>query len=404
MASCPVLLRGLLPAVTLAHRLAGAPRCAAAATHICSPVADRRRRMTAAAGLAGAGAGAATAAPATTQQQQQQGQAPVVANPALAHSEVLLATTFPSKDRWVQYLRAAGLRVRAYPEDTEGPGADLSRVEFAICWKPAPGLLKQCPNLKGIQSMGAGVDHMIDEPSLPRHVPLLRVIDPLMSERMATWVLWGVINCQRKCDAYMAAQRQRRWDKGVEDFRNVDNAELRVGIMGLGVMGGATADALLKLGYPVSAWTRTPRQHCPGVRCYSGLGQLQEFASSVDVLVCLLPLTDATRGILDAKLFSWLPKGASVINAARGGHLVEADLLGALDSGHLAPAILDVFATEPLPADSPLWEHPRVRIFPHVSSMTNIESAVEQMLQNRECVLTGKAPPPELLVDWATGY
>lgn len=252
--------------------------------------------------------------------------------------------------------------------------------------------------------MGAGVDHMVGEPSLPRHVPLLRVIDPLMSERMATWVLWGVINCQRKCDAYMAAQQQRRWDKGIEDFRNVDNGELRVGIMGLGVMGGATADTLLKLGYPVSAWSRTTRQHRPGLRCYSGMDQLQEFASQVDVLVCLLPLTDATRGILDAKLFSWLPAGASVINAARGGHLVEADLLAALDSGHLTSAILDVFATEPLPEDSPLWEHPRVRIFPHVSSMTNIESAVEQMLQNRECVLTGQAPPAELVVDWEAGY
>ncbi|KAL4424688.1 hypothetical protein ABPG77_004495 [Micractinium sp. CCAP 211/92] len=538
----PSCLRGLVPAATLAHRLATSPRWVAAAGNYIFGV-DQRRRMTVAPGR-GTALGGAAAGPAT-ERQQQQGQPPLLANPALAHSEVLLATTFPSKDRWVEYLQKAGLRVLAYPEDTEGPGADLSRVEFAICWNPAPGLLKRCPSLKGIQSMGAGVDHMIGEPSLPRHVPLLRVIDPLMSERMATWVLWGVINCQRKCDAYLAAQQQRRWDKGIEDFRSVDNGELRVGIMGLGVMGGATADALIKLGYPVSAWTRTSRQHRPGLRCYSGLEQLQEFASQVDVLVCLLPLTDATRGILDARLLSWLPRGASVINAARGGHLVEADLLAALDSGHvrrgggpgagwisgsflagscvfvcsvvllggvvdigsllaqrnllvveglghwqraallragscpqcacavemppghrlanlhaaswqmilpltsptsppsppacslllatqpfaaallhtaciaaplhlplppaarppqLASAILDVFATEPLPADSPLWAHPRVRIFPHVSSMTNIESAVEQMLQNRECVLTGQAPPAELVVDWATGY
>ncbi|PSC71738.1 Glyoxylate hydroxypyruvate reductase A [Micractinium conductrix] len=361
--------------------------------------------MTTSASAAGVAAGRpAVAAAASTPEQQQ---AVPQANPALAHSEVLLATTFDSRDSWAAYLRSAGLRLRVHPEDTQAPaGADLSRVEFAICWNPPAVLLQRCPNLKAIQSMGAGVDSMIGEPSLPRHVPLLRVIDPLMSERMATWVLWGVINCQRKCDAYMVAQRAARWDKGVENFRNVDNRELRVGVMGLGVMGGATADTLLKLGYPVSAWTRTPRpagEH-PGIACYSGEEQLQQFVQQTDVLVCLLPLTDATRGIVSARLLRWLPRGAAVINAARGGHLVEEDLLAALDSGHLSAAVLDVFSPEPLPRESRLWAHPRVRVFPHVSSMTNIESAAAQMLANREAVLTGRSPPKELVVDWEAGY
>lgn len=331
------------------------------------------------------------------------GSAALQANPALRHSEVLLATTFGNKDSWAAYLRQAGLTVRVHPEDTAGGAADLAAVEFAICWSPPPGLLQQCPNLKAVQSMGAGADSLVGDATIPRGVPLLRVIDPLMSERMATWVLWGVINCQRKCDAYLAAQREARWDKGVEDFRSIDNGELRVGVMGLGVMGGAVADTLVRLGYRVSAWTRRPRRHA-GVACFHGAEQLRQFAAAADVLVCLLPLTPETRHIIDARLLSWLPAGASVINAARGGHLAEPDLLAALDSGHLASAILDVFDPEPLPASSRLWAHPRVRVFPHVSSMTNIETAVAQMLSNRECVLTGAPPPRELLVDWQAGY
>jgi glyoxylate/hydroxypyruvate reductase A len=280
---------------------------------------------------------------------------------------------------------------------------DLSKVEFAICWQPKESLLQQCANLKAIQSMGAGVDSLLADPTLPRHVPLLRVIDPLMAERMSTWVLWGVINIQRKCDAYFAAQRESKWDKSIENFRNVDNAELQVGVLGAGVQGGAVIDTLKKLGYNVAAWTRRPRE-IQGVRCFFGREQLKEFASTVDILVCLLPLTAETRGILNAELFNAMKQGSSVINAARGDHLNEADLLNALDTGHLSSAILDVFSSEPLPKESTLWQHPKVRVFPHVSSMTNIESAVDQMLENRERILEGKAVAKELVVDWEAGY
>lgn len=142
--------------------------------------------------------------------------------------------------------------------------------------------------------MGAGVDSIINDPTLPRHVPLLRVIDPLMSERMATWVLWGVINIQRRCDAYYAAQKQSKWDVSIENFRNIDNAELRVGVMGLGVMGGAVANLLKQTGYNVCAWTRSMR-NIDGIRCYHGAEQLKEFASQADIIVCLLPLTQSTK-------------------------------------------------------------------------------------------------------------
>lgn len=251
--------------------------------------------------------------------------------------------------------------------------------------------------------MGAGVDSLLREATLPRSVPLLRVIDPLMAQRMATWVLWGVINVQRRCDEYWHAQLKKNWDKGIENFRNVDNSELRVGVMGMGVMGSAVTDLLVQLGYCVSAWTRRPKQR-KGVTCFSGTEQLNEFASQQDIVVCLLPLTAATEGILDDKLFSAMPKGAAVINAARGAHCVESDLLTSLDSGQLSHAVLDVFSPEPLPQESRLWSHPQVRIFPHVSSMTNIETAVEQMLANRDAVLENGPLPPELVVDWEAGY
>lgn len=251
--------------------------------------------------------------------------------------------------------------------------------------------------------MGAGVDSLLSDLTIPRHVPLLRVIDPLMAQRMATWVLWGVINVQRKCDEYLAAQRDSRWDKSIENFRNADNSELIIGVMGSGVMGGAVVDTLVNLGYNVSTWTRKPRM-VENVRCFAGTDELLSFAGQCNIVVCLLPLTDNTRGILNAKLFQALPKGAALINAARGGHLVETDLISALDSGHLSSAILDVFAKEPLPSESPLWSHPKIRIFPHVSSMTPIESSIDQMLENRERVLEGREVAPELVVDWEVGY
>ncbi|GAB4819814.1 hypothetical protein N2152v2_006860 [Parachlorella kessleri] len=146
--------------------------------------------------------------------------------------------------------------------------------------------------------------------------------------------MWGVINAQRKCDDYWRAQQERRWAKDVENYRSVDNSELRVGIMGLGVMGGAAADLLSEAGYQVACWTRTPHDR-DGITCFHGMTELQQFVGTTDVLVCLLPLTSSTRGLINAELLGWLPKGATLINAARGGHVIEGDLLAALDAGQV---------------------------------------------------------------------
>ncbi|EFN53749.1 hypothetical protein CHLNCDRAFT_59729 [Chlorella variabilis] len=325
--------------------------------------------------------------------------------PSGAHSEVLISTTFGPRDfleRWAEALRAHGLVVQAWPDAV----GDLSRVEFAVTFDPPPGLLARCPNLKAIHSMGAGVSPgMLGGDVCPAHLPLLRVVDPLMAQRMATFVLWAVINCQRKCDEYLAAQQAQSWDQGkaVESYRQVDNGELRVGVMGAGHLGSAAIDLLLKCGYSVNAWTRTPRA-LPGAACFHGRPQLHRFAERCDVVVCLVPLTPETSGILDAAFFACLPRGAILVSLSRGQHLVEPDLLAALDSGHLAGAVLDVFRQEPLPPDSPLWRHPKVRVFPHASCTPDMPRAVAQMVRLRELLLAGKPLPPEVVVDRQRGY
>ena len=337
--------------------------------------------------------------------------------PSFPDSEVLLISSADTRKEWADSLRAAGLKVKVYDDekssDLSSPAA-LENIELAISsavYKPADTtILRRCPNLKAVQSTGAGVDKMILIPDyLPRTIPLLRLIDPLMAERMATWVTWAVINIQRKCDAYYLAQQASTWDKDIENNDNIDNEELRIGVMGLGVMGMQAAKTLASLNYPVYGWTRTQHTNTNsdnnGIkRCYHGKDQLADFASNVDIVVCLLPLTSETQGILNRPFFNVLPKGASIINAARGGHLIVDDLISALDDGTLSNAVLDVFDPEPIPEQSQMWKHPKIRIFPHVSSMTPVLNAVRQIMGNREAVLRGKLPSKELIVDYNRGY
>lgn len=334
---------------------------------------------------------------ATSTRSLQRGRMAAKAQEAAA-SDVLLFTEWGHKDRYRQLMEARGMKV-VYPEDVQ----DWECVGFAVAWLPPVGLLAKCPNLKAAMSLGAGVDHILQPGQVPDSVPILRVVDERMAERMATWVIWGVISWQRRFENYARAQRERRWDLDIERRANLDSADVRVGVLGFGTMGRATAEALAGLGYQVSAWTRRPRTH-ERIRCYHGRQSLREFVSQADVLICLLPLTPDTTGIINAQLLSWLPKGSAVINGGRGGHLVEPDLLAALDDGQVAFALLDVFAVEPLPADSPLWTHPRVRLTPHVASFTTIENAADQIAANYSSLMTGKGPLPQNVVDRAAGY
>lgn len=284
----------------------------------------------------------------------------------------------PGKDpeNWVKELKNhhPGLNLYVYPEDH-----DNEEVEFALTWNHPRGLFKNYPNLKVIASMGAGVDHITNDPGIPEGVKITRVVDEMLTEDMSDFVLSQVMNHIRGLHFYTKAQKEKKWDR----FQYQRPKNTRVGIMGLGVLGNAVADKLFKNGFKVSAWTRTEK-NCEEFTCYHGKDELEEFLENSEILVCLLPLTENTKNILNKDLFDMLPQGAYVINVARGQHLVEHDLLEMIDSGHLSGASLDVFREEPLPDDHPFWEHSKINITPHIASVTNPASVVPQIIENYE--------------------
>lgn len=307
---------------------------------------------------------------------------------------VLFLSEADPVDDWRDALLAEmpDLDFRAWPDEVGDP-AD---IDVAMVWQPPPGELARYPNLEAILSLGAGIDSMIADPTLP-DLPLARMVDPSMTNTMADYVLLAVLRHHRQFDLFEREQRAGRWT-----FALPKRAEDRtVGILGLGELGTAAALKLREQGFEVRGWSRSEKS-IDGVRSFYGQDQLSTFIAETEILVCLLPLTADTAGMLNAKLFAALPKNAYVINAARGRHLVESDLLDALDRGHLAGATLDVFETEPLPAASPLWLHDRVLITPHVASYCVPETAAKGIIDNIERARAGK--PLHHQVDRQRGY
>lgn len=284
------------------------------------------------------------------------------------------------------------LDFRVWP-DTGDPAA----VEYTLVWKPPPGWHRQFPGLRAILSLGAGVDALFADPDLPTHVPITRMVDAGMGRQMAEYALYGVMHFHRHMPVYTRQQRERRW----EPLEPVAARDFDVGVMGLGVLGAQAAALIRAAGYPVSGWSRSPRT-LEGVRTYAGAEGLRDFLPSVRVLLNFLPLTPQTQGIIDARLLGQLRPGSYVINLARGGHVVEADLLAALDSGRVAGAMLDVFAEEPLPAEHPFWGHPGVVVTPHVAAVTQAEDAAAQVIENLRRLERGLAPLGT--VDPSRGY
>eukprot|EP00892_Ulva_mutabilis_P011951 jgi/Ulvmu1/9128/UM005_0224.1 len=316
---------------------------------------------------------------------------------------VLLTTTSPEIGDWEVGLQQLGVPAQVWPAKFEPNGrCKLEDVTFAVCWKPPADLLCKCPNLKSVHSLGAGVDAIL--PLLPKGVALARIADPVMAERMATWVTWAVTNSHRRMDEYLAGQRDRRWMQ--RHLPVPDNGDYRVTVLGRGMMGLASARQLQLLGYDVCTCSRSPltaedeeAQH--GMRNVT-VDRLADVLPGTDALVCLLPLTDATRNIINAPLLASLKRGAVLINAARGEHVVEEDLLEVLDSGALSSAILDVMRQEPLPEDSPLWTHSKVRLTAHTASLTNRTTAMRLITENYRRHQAGEAMVP--VVDKLTGY
>lgn len=275
---------------------------------------------------------------------------------------------------WIQALRKVdpSIDIRAFPNDS-----NRAEISFALTWRHPFGVFKDYPNLKCISSMGAGVDHLLKDPDLPKNVAHTRLVDPYLAQDMAEFVLALIMNHLRDLNAFKIKQTQTIW-RPADYFRIKD---ITIGIMGMGAIGSQVAKELMKTGFKVVGWARTARE-INALPIYAGQAELSKFLNQADILVCVLPLTSQTKGILNKTNFKSLPKNAFVINVGRGEHLVDEDLIQFIAEGHLSGASLDVFTEEPLPAKSPLWKHPRIHITPHIASITNPESVAPQIIDN----------------------
>ena len=303
---------------------------------------------------------------------------------------LLFASTKEDPQRWRRLLEPA------LPQDRffAWPDVNSGAIDVALVATHPRGTFAQLPRLKLIQSLWMGVENILADTEVPRSVPLARLIDPGMVHAMAETVIASVLDWHRLRYVYRAQQRERTW----KWQRQLLPSDRTVGLLGLGELGSYAAAKLLALGFKVCGWSRRPKS-IEGVHCST---DLDEVVSRSQALACLLPLTAQTRGVLNARAFARMPKGGCVINLARGGHVVTADLLAALDSGQLAHAYLDVFETEPLPADSPLWAHSGVTITPHIAALTEPRTAAPKIVENVERVRRGEVPLN--LVDREAGY
>jgi glyoxylate/hydroxypyruvate reductase len=308
------------------------------------------------------------------------------------HPTLLVVLPRAWNEIWNTKLADGRIRLIRY-----GADFDPAAIDYVLSFRPPPGLLKSLPHLKAVFSMGAGVDGFLG-PDYPAAVPLIRFCDPTLTREMAQYVLMVALMHHRGAARFAEGQRLAEWRQAVLPRRTEDT---RVGILGLGVIGGYVAEEFVRLGFAVNGWAQT-RKNVPGVRSFAGADELTAFFAATDITVCLLPLTDRTRGILDAAAFAAMPAGAYVVNVARGAHVVADDLIAALDSGHLSGAVLDVFETEPLPADSPLWRHPKIVITPHVASISQPAVAADFVIAGIEAFGRGEMPPTR--VDLARGY
>jgi len=265
--------------------------------------------------------------------------------------------------------------------------ADKASYDYAIVWRPPVGELKTFPNLKGILSLGAGVDGILSDTELPEGVPVVRLVDRCLTEGMSEYVLYWVIHYHRRMGVYLNWTRNGTW----KQMRQTDTRDKKVGFLGLGELGSDAARKVAALGFDVAGWSRTEK-HIDGITSFHGKDGLVPFLNRTEILIVLLPLTEATRGIVNKETLAALPEGADIINCARGAHVVDEDLLAALDGGHINAATLDVFHSEPLPADHPYWTHPKVTVTPHMASLTVPSSAVEWMEENVRLIEAGKAP------------
>ena len=317
--------------------------------------------------------------------------------PPVPGALAVIVTDWGQSD-WVRRFAALAPEriIAAWPDIS-----DPAEIAYAAVWRPEPGALAAFPNLGAIFNLGAGVDHLLDDPDLP-DVPVVRVVDDSLTAPMSTYIVAQVLLHFRQHLAYAEFQRQKRW----KPLRQPKAGEMNVGILGLGTLGRDAAAKLRGLGFNVAGWSRSPKR-IEGVESFTGAGQLDEFLARTDILVSLLPATPRTRGMVDRSVLARLRRdgplgGAVYINAGRGATQIEADILAALDAGELAGASLDVFETEPLDAASPLWRHPYVVITPHVAADTDLDDISNYVIE--QIVKFEAGQPLTHIVERARGY
>ena len=310
---------------------------------------------------------------------------------------VLIAADFDA-DEWACWT--AALRAAMPDEQWVRSLADVApdSIDIALVANPPAGALQGLSRLQLIQSLWAGVDKLLADPGVPAGVPLARMVDPAMNEAMAETALWAVLSLHRGGIHYAAQQRDARWQPHPQ--RHAD--EITVAVLGLGQMGRAVANRLVRNGYRVLGWSASRPVILDGVDVRAGATALPDALAQAEIVVNLLPLTPATRGLFNAATLMQMQRGASLVNLARGGHVVDADLLEALACGHLQHAVLDVFHTEPLPAQHAFWSHPQVTVLPHVAASTDPRSAAGVVARNVRALHEGRSV--EHLVDRARGY
>lgn len=287
---------------------------------------------------------------------------------------VLLASTVGPAARWMAPLQAA------LPDEilrTDADAEDLSDVEIVLLAKKAPGLYARLPNLRLIIALQAGIDSLLEDPELPRDVPLTRAGRPQGDQMIAEYVLLHVLRHHRNMPLFLANQRAGIWDKP----EVLEASERRVGFLGLGIIAMPCATLVRDVGFQVAAWTRTAKE-VPGIDNFVGEDQLQAFLARCDIVINVLPLTQATENLLDARTLAMLPKGAALINIGRGQHVVDADLIAALDTDHLAAATLGVYRTEPLPTEHPFWTHTKITMMPHTARKSRPDHVAPQVAEN----------------------
>lgn len=297
------------------------------------------------------------------------------------------------QQQWIDALQAAlpSATIRLWQANDTAP------ADYAAVWKPVPGMLGNRTGLKAVFNLGAGVDGLLTLPDLPRDIPVIRIDDAGMAVQMAEYVTYAVLQHFRDFDRYAAQARNAHWEK----LPPRNKSACRIGILGMGVLGTRIAHSLIHFDFPVCGWRRNNAATSP-ITTYHGKDGLSTLLAQSDVLVCALPLTPETHGILDHNAMAQLPQGAYIINIARGEHVVEQDLLYMLDQQHVSGATLDAFTEEPLPTSHPYWHHPHIHVTPHISAMTVIDASALQVAQKITALQSGLAVNG--IVDLVRGY